>query len=90
MMTIKVQYQNSVYDIVLADTLQRLLDNGKIKKFYRYSEKRWITIGVDPVRNPIGKGANVLAPYSGPDRRAPQIFDGPSLAGHNRMPIWRN
>jgi len=73
-MTIRVQYHNGVYDIVSAATLKRLIINGKIKKFYRYSEKRWVTIGVEPIR----KGAQVLAPYAEPERRSPQIFRPPS------------
>jgi hypothetical protein len=74
-MTIRVQYDNSIHDIVLADTLQRLIDSGKIRKFYRYSEKRWITIGVDPVR----RQTELVANYSGGERRASQIFETPLL-----------
>jgi hypothetical protein len=70
-MTIKVQYRNSVYDIILADTLHRLLDNRKIKKFYRYTEKRWIIVGFDHV----SKGPQVLAPNAGPERHVPQTFE---------------
>ncbi len=70
-MTIRVQYQNNVHDIVLADTLQQLLDTGKIRKFYRYSEKRWVTVGVDPVR----KRSMASTSYSGPERRAPLISE---------------
>jgi hypothetical protein len=89
-MTIRVQYHNSVYDIVLADTLQRLLDSGKIKKFYRYSDQRWITVGVDPVRNPVGRGAQILVPYTGPEMGSPQCVERPSFAYKDSIPISRN
>ena len=46
-MTLKVQYHNCVYDMISADILQRLIVNGKIKKFYHYSEKKWITVEQD-------------------------------------------
>jgi hypothetical protein len=49
-LTIRVQYHNGVYDMVAADSLERLIVNGRIKKFYRYSEKRWITVGTDLTR----------------------------------------
>ncbi len=49
-MTIRVQYHNGVYDMVAADSLQRLIVNGQIKKFYRYSEKKWIIVGTDSMR----------------------------------------
>ncbi|HTZ16799.1 MAG TPA: hypothetical protein VMB78_00005, partial [Dissulfurispiraceae bacterium] len=76
-LTIRVQYHNDVYDIVSSCTLQRFIAQGKIQQFYRYSEKRWIIIGSDPIRNAVDKGARMLAPYFGPERRVPQIFDAP-------------
>jgi hypothetical protein len=36
--------------MVAADSLQRLIVNGQIKKFYRYSEKKWIIVGTDSMR----------------------------------------
>jgi len=72
-MIIRVQYHNGIYDLISANTLQHLILNGKIKMFYRYSEKRWITIGVEPMR----KDSQVLAPYSEPERRAPQAYKNP-------------
>src|ERR1700690_1019740 len=50
-MTINVQYHNGNYDLISADTLQRLIVNGKIKKFYRYSENKWVIVGQDPIRS---------------------------------------
>ncbi|MGO9377108.1 MAG: GSU3473 family protein [Dissulfurispiraceae bacterium] len=65
-MTIRVQYHDGVYDIIAANTLQRLIVNGKIKKFYRYSEKRWITVGADPIRS------KTQIPHGKAERRAPK------------------
>jgi hypothetical protein len=39
---------------------------NKIKMFYRSSEKRWITVGADPIRTT----AQLLITHSGPERRA--------------------
>jgi hypothetical protein len=72
---IRVQYHNGIYDLISAYTLQRLILSGKIKMFYRYSEKRWITIGVEPMR----KGSLGLIPYDELDRRAPQAYKNPFL-----------
>ncbi len=73
-MTIRIQYRDDVYDIVSAITLHRLLEEGKIKKFYRYSEKKWVVVGVDPIRRPINFGAPPWSAYEGPERRATQSF----------------
>jgi hypothetical protein len=43
--------------------------------FYRNSERRWATVGADPMR----KTAHALAPYSSHERRVSQILDGPFL-----------
>jgi hypothetical protein len=69
-MTVRVQYHNDVYDIISEFTLQRLLTNGKVKKFYRYSERKWITIGSDPIRDYDRERDR----YVGSERRTPQIF----------------
>jgi len=65
-MIIRVQYSNNVYDMISDIALQRLIDTRKIKTFYRYSEKRWIAVGADPLR----KGVQVSVPHTGPERRA--------------------
>jgi len=62
-MTIRVQYHNGAYDIVSADTLHSMIVNGKIKKFYRYSEKKWITVGADSIRS------KSQIPHGGSERR---------------------
>jgi len=72
-MIIRVQYHNGVYDLISANILQRLILSGEIRMFYRYSEKRWITIGVDPMR----KGSQALTPYAKPERRAPRAYKNP-------------
>ena len=71
-MTLRVQYHNGLYDVVSAVTLQRLIVNGKIKKFYRYSEKRWITIGADPIRSRTRKH------HEGSERRTSKICESAS------------
>lgn len=42
--------------------LDKLIGEHKIKRFYRYSEEKWITVGIDPIRGMGGV-------YAGPDRR---------------------
>jgi hypothetical protein len=49
-MVIKVKYKNNRFDLVQGELLDLLLEEGKVKQFYRYSEDRWITVGRDPVR----------------------------------------
>jgi hypothetical protein len=66
-LTIRVQYHNGAYDIISADILQSLIVNGKIKKFYRYAEKRWITVGTDPIRS------KTKIPHGGSERRSTKI-----------------
>jgi hypothetical protein len=40
-----------------------LLSSNEVRQFYRHSEERWVTLGVDPLRGMGGA-------YEGPDRRA--------------------
>jgi len=61
-MVLRVQYQNDKFDYVNDFALGRLITSNEIKRFYRPSEERWITIGLDAVRG-------VGGPYTGPDRR---------------------
>jgi len=63
-MIIRVQYRNDVYDLISDITLQRLIDDGKIRRFYRYSEMKWAVIGIDPVRSKI------QAPFAGSEKRS--------------------
>jgi hypothetical protein len=60
-MSIWVRYSNDHYDKVSAETLDRLIGQGKIIKFYR--SEGWVTVGCDPLRGMGGSG------YKGPDRR---------------------
>ncbi|MGO9377793.1 MAG: GSU3473 family protein [Dissulfurispiraceae bacterium] len=78
-MTIKVVYHDNTYDTIPAFVLQHGIDCKKIKMFYRNSERRWVTVGADPMR----KTAHTLVPYAGPEKRAPQIFESPFL--HRRI-----
>ena len=63
-MTVRVVYHDNSVDLISAFILQLGIECDKIKMFYRNSEKRWITVGVDPVRK-----AQVEHVYKGPERR---------------------
>jgi len=63
-MYVRVKYKNNTYDYVSGILLDKLIMADKIKQFYRYSEERWVTIGVDPVRG-SGRGEY----YTGVERR---------------------
>jgi hypothetical protein len=64
-MVLRVQYQDDKFDYVNETTLGRLIFSREIKRFYRPSEEKWITPGLDPVRGAGG-------PYAGPERRQAQ------------------
>jgi hypothetical protein len=74
-MFIRVVYDDNTCDTIPVYLLQLGIDCKKIKMFYRNCERRWITVGVDPMR----KTTHILAPYTSPERRAPQIFESPFL-----------
>jgi len=59
---LRVKYVDNSYDYIVGTVLGKLIRENKIKRFYRYSEEKWVTVGVDPVR-----GAGGL--YGGSDRR---------------------
>lgn len=61
---INVRYQNDRSDIVPLRFLDKLIASNKITKFYRESEKRWVRIGVDLIRE-------VVSIYYMPERRSP-------------------
>lgn len=63
-MTVRVVYHDNSHDMISAFILQLGIECNKIKMFYRKSERRWITVGVDPVRKLRGEHF-----YEGPDRR---------------------
>ena len=62
-MTIRVVYHDNTYDTIPVFILQLGIDCKKIKMFYRNSERRWITVGIDPVR----KASECH--HDGPERR---------------------
>ena len=47
---IRVRYSDNTYDYIAGMVLDKLILVNKIKQFYRYSEEKWITIGIDPIR----------------------------------------
>ncbi|MDO9514512.1 MAG: hypothetical protein Q7J01_00230 [Syntrophales bacterium] len=59
---LRVKYTDNSYDYIVGTVLGELIREHKIKRFYRYSEGRWVTVGVDPIR---GRGGL----YTGPNRR---------------------
>lgn len=62
-MTLHIQYRNDKYDYVTSQTLDRLIGQKEIKKFYRPSEKKWVDVDVDRTRG-VGGGF-----YTGAERR---------------------
>ena len=72
-MHVRVVYHNNTCDMLPVYILQLAIDCKQIKLFYRNSERRWITVGSDPMR----LTADILAPYDGPERRDPQRFVSP-------------
>jgi hypothetical protein len=61
-MYIRIKYHDGTYDYVPGRILDKLIVSKKVKQFYRYSEQRWVTVGVDRIR---GMGSI----HSGPERR---------------------
>ena len=59
---IEVQYQDGSHAFVDDHSLEGLIKTNRIWGFYRPSEKRWITIGIDAVRSWKGN-------YCGRERR---------------------
>jgi hypothetical protein len=49
-MAIRVVYQDNSLDMIPPHILQLGIECNKIKMFYRDSEKRWVTPGVDQLR----------------------------------------
>ena len=66
-----VRYLSGVDDIVGQKMLDDLLARDEIAQFYRPSESRWVTLGIDPIRGDGGR-------YVGPERRViPKIEPRP-------------
>jgi hypothetical protein len=58
-----VRYLDNSYDYIVGMALDKFIHVNKIKQFYRYSEEKWITVGIDPIR---GRGRV----YSGAEKRS--------------------
>jgi hypothetical protein len=65
---IEVIYRNDTHAFVDDYCLEALIKSKMIKKFFRPSERQWITIGVGPLRS--GQGG-----YRGVERRRTGNFD---------------
>jgi hypothetical protein len=76
---IAIKYKSNMEDIVSPFMLDTLITFDQIKQFYRPSEERWVTLGVDPIRK-----AEVT--HRVPERRRPICNDiicpGPSSGSH--------
>jgi hypothetical protein len=59
---IEVEYPDGGHAFIDDYLLEGLINSKQIKRFFRPSEKRWITIGIGPVRGWQGK-------YCGMERR---------------------
>jgi hypothetical protein len=71
-MVLRVKFDDEKYDYVSSEMIDELIGRKQIAMFYRPSEKRWINIGVDPIRRQTGVF------YIGPERRTPppeSLFD---------------
>ena len=49
-MTIRVVYHANTCDTIPFFVLQLGIDCKKIKMFYRNTERRWVTVGAEPIR----------------------------------------
>ncbi len=61
---IAIKYKSDTEDIVSPFMLDELIRSGRIKQFYRPSEEKWVTLGVDRIRK-----AGLT--NGGPERRRP-------------------
>ena len=59
---VNVRYTKENYGITPRRLLDELIAANKIIQFYRESEKKWVTVGTDPIRGMGGV-------YAGPERR---------------------
>ena len=59
---IRVKYQSNVFDYVPDDLLDTLISLSGITHFYRPCEKKWVVLGLDPIRRRE-------LPHEGPERR---------------------
>ena len=63
---IRVKYQSNAFDYVPDHLLDTLITFNQISHFYRPSERRWVSIRLDPMR---GNGGC----YQGPERRGTKM-----------------
>jgi hypothetical protein len=64
-MMIRIVFDDNTCDVIPDEMLQIGITCKKVKMFYRNSEKSWIIVGVDPVRQESDDGAS----FVGPERR---------------------
>jgi hypothetical protein len=61
---IMVIYERDTDGITSRQCLNEMIASKRIIQFYRESEKKWVTVGIDPIRGVGGI-------YDGPERRSP-------------------
>jgi len=62
-MVLRIQYKNREYDYLNAQRLDDFIKKNEIIQFYRPLAKRWVKIGIDPIR------AKTNGLYNGLERR---------------------
>ncbi len=62
---IRVKYRSNTFDYIPDHLLDTLITLNEITHFYRAGDKKWVVLGLDPVRK---KETN----YHGPERRKPR------------------
>jgi hypothetical protein len=77
-MMLYVQYLDNHYDYVNTRTLDRLIEEKRVRMFYRLSEARWVDVYHDPIRGSGGA-------YKGPDRRHPRMTPKQRIVLGNRI-----
>ena len=63
-----VRYANGTSDVVGQKMLDDLLAENRVAQFYRPSESRWITLGIDAIRGHGGR-------YVGLERRVIPVIE---------------
>ena len=76
---IEVEYQDGSHAFVDDYSLESLIKSNLIKQFFRPSERRWITIGIDAVRS---RKCN----YCGLERRGSRQVEGKIPLGYREKP----
>ena len=81
-MIMRVRYENGAFDLVSSQSIDRLIEGRRIKKFYRPSERRWVdTTGGKVRKQSAGR-------YDGVERRGSGLGKLWSLIRFRQRPIY--